>query len=237
MHDSKELIQSPTRVTCSTSTLIDHILTSVPSGVSQEGVISAGVSDQLVFCTRKVSRIKTGGVHKYLNFRSLKNYSADHYRDPLKQVEFPNYKNFDDVNEAYSNFFQKLTAVIDKMAPCKRKRVKRNIQKWFDGEVVEKLNLRNKLFKKFKKLRLLIDKELYKKSKYDALKLIASKKEAFFEEKLSETIGKPKELWESFKSLGMPNKTVISNFNAIEENDTLTYDTPSISKIFKDFQT
>ena len=30
-------------------------------------------------------------------------------------------------------------------------------------------------------------------------------------------IGKPKELWESLKSLGMPNKTMISNFNAIEE--------------------
>ena len=48
-------------------------------------------------------------------------------------------------------------------------------------------------------------------------------------------IGKPKEIWESLKSLGMPNKTVISNFDAIEESDTLTYDTRSISKIFKDF--
>ena len=48
-------------------------------------------------------------------------------------------------------------------------------------------------------------------------------------------IGKPKELWESLKALGMPNKTVISNFNAIEENDTLTYDTRSISKIFTNF--
>ena len=45
-------------------------------------------------------------------------------------------------------------------------------------------------------------------------------------------IGKPKE---SLKSLSMSNKTVISSFNAIEENDTLTYDTRSISKIFKNF--
>ena len=55
--------------------------------------------------------------------------------------------------------------------------------------------------------------------------MIATKKQAFFKEKLSETIGKPKELWESLKSLGMPNKTVISNFNAIEEGNTLTHDT------------
>ena len=53
--------------------------------------------------------------------------------------------------------------------------MKRNTQKWFDAEELKKLNLRKKLFKKFKKSRLHIDKELYKKSKYDALKLIASK--------------------------------------------------------------
>ena len=63
--------------------------------------------------------------------------------------------------------------VSDKIATCKSKRVKGNTLKWFDGEVLEKLNLRNKLFKKFKKLILHIDKELYKKSEFDALKLIA----------------------------------------------------------------
>ena len=48
------------------------------------------------------------------------------------------------------------------------------------------------------------------KSKYDALILITSKKRAFFEEKLSETIDKAKKLWKFLKSLSMPNKTVIS---------------------------
>ena len=40
MHGLKQLIQSPTRVTCSTSTLIGHILTSAPSRISQKGVIN-----------------------------------------------------------------------------------------------------------------------------------------------------------------------------------------------------
>ena len=125
MHGLKQLIQSPTHVTCSTSTLIDHTLTSAPSRVSQKVAIIVGVSDhQLIFCTREISRIKTGGAHKYLNFCSLKNYTADYYKEALKQIDFPNYKNFGDVNEAYSNFFHKLMAVIDKIAPYKRKRAK-----------------------------------------------------------------------------------------------------------------
>ena len=56
---------------------------------------------------------------------------------------------------------------------------KKNFQKWFDGEVLENINTRGKLFKKFKKSRLHIDKELYKKAKYNTLKLIASKNKHF----------------------------------------------------------
>ena len=50
--------------------------------------------------------------------------------------------------------------VIEKIVPYKSKRVKGNTQKWFDGEVLEKLKLRNKLFKKFEKSGLHIDKGL-----------------------------------------------------------------------------
>ena len=104
----KQLVQSLTRSTCSTSTLIDHILIIAPSRVSQKGVINVGVSDhQLMFYTRKISRIKTGA-HKYLNFRSLKNHTADYYKEVLKQVDFWNYGNFSHVNEACLIFFSKI---------------------------------------------------------------------------------------------------------------------------------
>ena len=78
--------------------------------------------------------------------------------------------------------------VIDNVAPCKTKRVKRNTQNWCDGEVLEKLRSRDKLFQVFKKTRLHIDIKLYKKAKYDARKLIAAKKQAFFDGKLSERV-------------------------------------------------
>ena len=89
--------------------------------------------------------------------------------------------------------------VIDNVAPCKTK-----------------LSSRDKLSKAFKKTRLHINKELYKKVKYYAQKLIAAKKQAFFDEKLSESVGKPKELWNTLKSLAMHKRTIVSNFNAID---------------------
>ena len=65
--------------------------------------------------------------------------------------------------------------------------------------------------------------------------LIAQNKQAFFDEKLSENIGKPKELWSTLKSLGMLKKTVFSNFNAIDNNKSLKYNIKTMSNLFKDF--
>ena len=50
MNGLKQLIQSPARVTCSTSTLIAHILANFPSRITQKEVINVGFSDHhLIF--------------------------------------------------------------------------------------------------------------------------------------------------------------------------------------------
>ena len=68
----KEIIQEPTRVTSSTSSLLDHILTNSGWKISQKGVIDVGLSDhQLIYCTRKISRTKTNR-HNQIRVRSLK---------------------------------------------------------------------------------------------------------------------------------------------------------------------
>ena len=80
------------------------------------------------------------------------------------------------MNDAYSNFIQKLTEVIDKVVPVKSKRIKRSSQEWFDSEISEKLIVRDKLFKKYKKTRLHVDKEIYKRARYSVQNIIAKKK-------------------------------------------------------------
>ena len=77
LYGLEQLIKSPTRVTCSTSSSIDHTLTTFPEGVSQQGIIDVGHFDhQLIYCTRKFSHTKVG-THKQITFHSLKNYTAE----------------------------------------------------------------------------------------------------------------------------------------------------------------
>ena len=69
------------------------------------------------------------GVFTNIAFCSFKKYTVDAYKDALRKVNFPNYELFNDVNEAYSNFFQKIRIVIGSIAPFKTKMVKANTQK------------------------------------------------------------------------------------------------------------
>ena len=79
----EQLIKHPTRITCHTSTLIDHIITNC--------------EEKVIFCTRKIKRVKTNN-HKQISFRSLKNYSMENFEQELKNIAFPNYEKFSDVN-------------------------------------------------------------------------------------------------------------------------------------------
>ena len=124
----KQLIESPTRITCSSSSFVDHILANILDRVTQQGILNVGLSDhQLIYSTRKITRTKRSG-HEQITSRSFKNYNIDGHEKSLVEINFPENKKFDNVNDAYSNFSQKLMEVIDKVALAKSKRIKRNSQ-------------------------------------------------------------------------------------------------------------
>ena len=54
-----EIIKEPTGIKCSTSTLLDNILTNSSQKFSQKGVTDLGISGhQVIYCTREIKRTK-----------------------------------------------------------------------------------------------------------------------------------------------------------------------------------
>ena len=97
----------------------------------------------------KIKKEEVGG-HKQISFRSFKIYSVDRYEKTLGKVIFPNYEKYHNIYKAYNNFFQKLIEVVNIIVPLKTARIKNTINEWFDMEIIEKLSIRDKLFKKLK---------------------------------------------------------------------------------------
>ena len=96
--------------------------------------------------------------------------------------------------------------VVNNIAALKTARIRNTSNEWFDKEIAEKLSIRDKLFKKSKSSRLNIDWEIYKEGRKEVQRTIKQRKKQYLEEKLSENIAKPKELWRTLKSLGLPYK-------------------------------
>ena len=120
-------------------------------------------------------------------------------------------------------------AVIDNLPLSKNKRIKGTSEDWFDDEIMEKTNERDKIFKKS---RLYVDEDNYKEARNKLQKLIRTKKKAYFESKLTQNIGKSKELWKSLKSLGLKIERSISNVSCLENDESAIFDVKDIDRDF-----
>ena len=66
--------------------------------------------------------------------------------------------------------------------------------------------------------------------------MIKTKKKTFVVGKLNENIGKPKELWKSLKSLGLPSKKAHLQQYVLRKKDRISsFDPKANAEIFKDF--
>ena len=137
----------------------------------------------------------------------------------LKKITFSQLW-IDDIDKAHENFIQKVMAVIDNLALSKNKCIKGTSENWFNDEIMEKINVRDKVFKKSN---LYVDEDNYKEVRNELQKLIRTKKKAYFESKLTQNIGKSKELWRSLKSLGLKIERSISNVNCLEMMNPLFF--------------
>ena len=72
-------------------------------------------------------------------------------------------------------------SVIDKFEPIKERKVKQNSQEWFDHETADEIKNRDKLFKKFQKSKLHIDKDIYYAVTYKVREMTFNKKRLSFE--------------------------------------------------------
>ena len=108
-------------------------------------MIDSGISEtQLIFCTRKVKRVK---FHKHNNvlLRSLKHYTVNLFVEGLRKLNFSNYQRFSNIDAAYTDFLNELMKVINEIAPSKEVRIKNKNQEWFDREVADLTDVREKL--------------------------------------------------------------------------------------------
>ena len=143
LFDLKQMIDQPTRITESTKSTIDHILTNRNENLSQHGTIPIGLSDHfMIFCSRRISNCHFKS-HNTTKIRSLKNYSSEIFLDKLSRADWNSCFLSTCVNSAWKSFQNIFSNVLDEVAPVKEIRLKQRTEPWMSSEILELIHSRD----------------------------------------------------------------------------------------------
>ena len=142
------LITKPTRVTSTTQTIIDHILTNDNESIMTPGVLSYKVSDHYpIYCAIKnINNNKpTSAFNKY-SFCNTKNIDGNNFRNDLETALAPLLFNLmstsvsqETLDERFNELLSAISYVIDKHAPIQtatRKQKKLQKKPWLTKGLV-----------------------------------------------------------------------------------------------------
>ena len=236
LNSFKQLITSPTRVTKSSSSIIDHICTNSSNKVSQSGVIESGVSDHFItFCTRKITREQISK-DNIITIRSLKNYSQDIFIEKLQVLDWTPVLSCTDVNEAWNRFKVMFTQIINEVAPLKEIRVKHRTEPWINNEILESMRERDKILYHSNRNKSDTDLRLkYNELRNKVTTMCRKAKASYFCNKIEEYKDNPKLLWKHFKSLGYSQKSKGNSKIVLDIDNEKCFDSKRIVEHINDF--
>ena len=157
----KQLIQTATRVTSSTSTLIDHIYTNNLNAVLDPTVPRVSISDHFpVTCTWSCKLPKPARTdHIYISYRAFKKLNEADFLYDLSMAPFDNVYIHSDPNKALTVWYELFLTVLNKHAPLRRRRVRqKQAPSWLNDEIRQEMKnrdtaKRDKRFSDYKKYR------------------------------------------------------------------------------------
>ncbi|VDI27296.1 Hypothetical predicted protein [Mytilus galloprovincialis] len=146
-----QIVSVPTRVTQTSSSLVDHIYSNEPHNIHFISVPKYSISDHYPVCISHKRGLKSKKkIHEYITFRSTKHFNENDFVNDISQCSFNCVLEIDDPEEALLSFLNIFTKVLNHHAPLIKKRVKRLYQnEWMnDDEILDSMRKRDFYHKK-----------------------------------------------------------------------------------------
>ena len=218
LFDLYQLITESTRITPTTSTLIDHVYTTAQANITESFVSDLSISDHLPVCvTRRVSSKISKKEHISASYRSFKHFDEDLFLQELTtdlETFHPHHLNVDD---DFVLWFSLILKHLNIHAPIKTKRVKtKRLPYWFTPEIAE-IQKRRDTSKRLKRW------DDYRKFRNKTRQLIKQAKRKYFSESVN-NCKDTKAIWKHLRTVTTGSKSSPSNLPSeiIINNERIT---------------
>jgi len=181
----QNVINQPTRVTPTTKSLIDLIVTTKVNLIRQSGVTPLGISDHgLVYATLKLTNKRPPP--KIIRVRNFKHFNVEAFKTDIEQTPFHVTTIFDDKDDVLWGWEQLFNGVCDANAPYKDVKVRSISAPWINNIIRLKMNRRFKLFKEAVLTKDDVKWTEYKKLRNEITADIRRSKSNYYTDKLEE---------------------------------------------------
>lgn len=198
-----QVIDTPTRITSSTSTLLDLIITNTPQCIASNNVVPQVIADHdLISVTVKVSKPKRLPVTK--TFRQLTYYTNDIFSSLLLDNVYRLNDIFltDDVDKQVFIFNEVFIHCLDMCAPMVTKVVKRPPTPWMNDELRNAIKDRNETQSRLKDDRQnSFLQQVYKTKKNLVKTMISETKSNYYKKEIINCKGKTSSIWQVVKEI------------------------------------
>lgn len=226
-YDLSQLVQSPTRVSESSSSIIDLIITNSPELSTVVDVINMeGISDHyLVYSVLRLQKLRMP-----ISFRTYRDYSGfvlNNFLFDLNSVYWDLIYSLKDVNEMVSFLNTNLIKIFDIHAPIKKSRFTKAPAPWITPNIKFMMKLRRRALTRYKRLKTDAAFDEYKQLRNYVVSAVRNEKKAFLQHKFQTD---PRSFWKTIKSLNISGRSNSSN----SSNNLNEYSPLDFNKFFID---
>jgi len=203
----RQVINSPTRVTGTSSTLIDHIFTADSSLIVRTEVVDLhGVSDHFLICASVNIDINVGEVSPTVS-RNLSGIMYEAFFQDLQDIPWHTMYSFPSIDDKVNFFNYVLLALFDAHAPLRQYSSDKSSAPWITPTIRHMKTLRDRARRRFERTQNPATYEYYKSLRNLVNSSTRAEKRAYLESYTAGNQNDSRALWKGLNRLGVHSKT------------------------------
>lgn len=145
LFDLTQMVTDPTRVTQTSSSIIDHVYSSNPENISECFVPHYSISDHFPICfTRKINFKISKAEHTSTSYRCFKVFNEESFISDLSNELNTFTLSQSDIDDDVTAWYVLIIKHLDRHAPLKTKRVKtKRLPDWYTPEIIQARKMRD----------------------------------------------------------------------------------------------
>jgi hypothetical protein len=219
MFDMHQLVTKPTRVTLTTSTLLDVIMSNIPLLHCKTGVYEISISDHFLVYTVLNFKI-TKKVQPVVTFRNYKNFFANDFLYDLNRCSEIKETNWSpiEIDVKWNDFKKSFQSICNKHAPIQTRKLKNRNNPWMTTDIVNLGYERDVLKKKATNNNDPVLWEAYRKLRNKVTQIIRDRKREYAIEKIDQYKNDSKKMWKTLNRMTGRDKDRTTNRNICSQS-------------------